>query len=144
MKYVCCTTSCPPSMNQSVKQMENRMPTKERGIPRAHVWLAEPDSSSLLSVILLSTFNSFHLPSVSASKLVLLPHNTAACQGWKVLSAAQTQCAAAIVHLHSLTSMPHLYSLPFMDFDFICEFVNAVLCSFWVSTAVDCVIGKSL
>lgn len=53
-------------------------------------------------------FNSIQLLSVSASKSVLLLHNPAPCQDWKVLSTIQIHSVTPTVHLRSLTWMPYL------------------------------------
>lgn len=81
-----------------------------------NVWLTVSDSSSPLNLILPSAFNSIHLLSVTASKSVLLLHNTALCEDREVLSAIQIYSATPTVHLRTLTWMPYLEPIPFMHF----------------------------
>lgn len=89
----------------------------ERGISSVNVWLTVSDSSSPLHLILPSAFNSIHLPSVSASKSVLLLlHNAALREDREVLSTIQIYSATPTVHLHSLTWVPYLEPVPFMHF----------------------------
>lgn len=69
--------------------------------------------------ILPTTFNSIHLPSVTASKSVLLLYNTAPYVDGELLSTIQIHLATPAVRLRTLTWLPYLEPVPFMDFVFL-------------------------
>lgn len=90
-----------------------------RGFSRVNVWLTVSDSSSIFHQILPTTFNSIHLLGVTASKSVLLLHNTAPYVEGEVLSTIQYHLATPAVHLRTLRWVPYLEPVPFMDFVFL-------------------------
>lgn len=90
-----------------------------RGFSRVNVWLTVSDSSSIFHQILPTTFNSIHLLGVTASKSVLLLHNTAPYVEGEVLSTIQIHLATPAVHLRTLRWVPYLEPVPFMDFVFL-------------------------
>lgn len=105
-------------IHESVNVTDGKLIVRnERGTSTANVWLAVSDSSCTLQLILPSAFNAIHLLSVAASKSVLLLlHNTAPCEGWKVSSTIQIYSATPTVHLHPHTWIPFLDPGPFMHF----------------------------
>lgn len=90
-----------------------------RGFSRVNVWLTVSDSSCIFHQILPTAFNSIRLLGVTASKSVLLLHNTAPFVDGEVLSTVQIHLARPSVHLHTLRWAPYLELVPFMDLVFL-------------------------
>lgn len=99
-----------------------------RGFSHVNVWLTVSDSSSIFHQILPTTFNSIHLLGVTASKSVLLLHNTAPYVDGEVLSTIQFHLATPAVHLRTLRCAI-FRACAIHGFCFFPDFVNARLCS---------------